>query len=238
MLEEENKQLKEKVKALLDKIEERDKNRYLISSFQKIINSYNPVEYLYSLLKICEYVIHYRALSTLVKMENVKAYDMELKNPTLGIWIKYQNVKKKYQDSNLTTSITNIENIINKEQKETLKTTTTYINLCELVVKLRNRLFGHGVVTYAISQNIVNDFMNITEILVLEFLDFSVTVEEEDKIKGLFQENIKAIIKKEGGFYLYNHGFDGTKEPSLEYLDYKTGKLYIKNEESAIQLDL
>ena len=103
-------------------------------------------------------------------------------------------------------------------------------DLCQTIIDVRNNLLGHGVITYDVSERIVKYLFVITKEFIRIFENVSVTIEEDEKIKNIFSDDIKATWKEDKLTYLYskmNRVDDENKKGSqnvAEYLNYETGK--------------
>ena len=233
---EKNEKLNIKIRQLLEKykkIEKTPEKEFIIKTLENM-NTSDATRSFYDLLKICEYVIHYRALQFIVNNpEEVKKEDIT--KTALGKWNKYQD-----QD-NETIKNVELEKAL-KYIKEKLELNDTigmnYQKICSILVSLRNKLMAHGSITYEISKKIVYDFAVITEVFIDKFINESEFIEEKQEIKNIFEKNKKAIIKKDNLIYLYNYSKQ-TKDGSMyEYLNYDTGKIIKENNNYILKLNL
>lgn len=233
---EKNEKLNIKIRQLLEKykkIEKTPEKEFIIKTLENM-NTSDATRSFYDLLKICEYVIHYRALQFIVNNpEEVKKEDIT--KTALGKWNKYQD-----QD-NETIKNVELEKAL-KDIKEKLELNDTigmnYQKICSILVSLRNKLMAHGSITYEISKKIVYDFEVITEVFIDKFINESEFIEEKQEIKNIFEKNKKAIIKKDNLIYLYNYSKQ-TKDGSMyEYLNYDTGKIIKENNNYILKLNL
>lgn len=233
---EKNEKLNIKIRQLLEKykkIEKTPEKEFIIKTLENM-NTSDATRSFYDLLKICEYVIHYRALQFIVNNpEEVKKEDIT--KTALGKWNKYQD-----QD-NETIKNVELEKAL-KDIKEKLELNDTigmnYQKICSILVSLRNKLMAHGSITYEISKKIVYDFAVITEVFIDKFINESEFIEEKQEIKNIFEKNKKAIIKKDNLIYLYNYSKQ-TKDGSMyEYLNYDTGKIIKENNNYILKLNL
>ena len=82
--------LKSNSKKLLDYINNmektsEEKNTYIKYGLNVVLNSFNYIEYFYTLLKISEYIIHYMALKNIIDNPG-KMSEENVKNGTLAAW--------------------------------------------------------------------------------------------------------------------------------------------------------
>lgn len=233
---EKNEKLNIKIRQLLEKykkIEKTPEKEFIIKTLENM-NTSDATRSFYDLLKICEYVIHYRALQFIVNNpEEVKKEDIT--KTALGKWNKYQD-----QD-NETIKNVELEKAL-KDIKEKLELNDTigmnYQKICSILVSLRNKLMAHGSITYEISKKIVYDFAVITEVFIDKFINESEFIEEKQEIKNIFEKNKKAIIKKDNLIYLYNYSKQRKDGSMYEYLNYDTGKIIKENNNYILKLNL
>lgn len=221
---------------------ETDKNRYIKYALNSIINSFNHVEYFYSLLKISEYVIHYIGLKVIIDSPE-KVDKTDVKSGTLSSWrkcINSSNFNKEYsvKDSNenkivetkdLILSIIEIRKILNLKTKGLNDIYYFVEDLSKIIADIRNNLTAHGTISYELAKNLIMPLFNIACTLVQEFEDLNITIREEDIIQEIFTNDITAIDKEKNEIYLYSNTVtekDDNKEVDLyrERLNYETGK--------------
>lgn len=247
---------RKKNKYLFDDIKE-EKNEYIKYGLNVILNSFNYVEYLYTLLKICEYIIHYMALKNVIdNPKEIQQKDVE--SGTLASWRNCISFNKKYSGNNtekiddiaseqdIINSIIEIREILAKEQKETVDKNVEHKNeyffkddICQIVIDIRNILLAHGVITYSVSEEIVHNLFNIVFILVKEFEELNITIHDDEKIKYIFEEEISAIYKKNNNeLFLYSDTVKQRKQELYkECLNYETGKRYVIDKKVTLNTD-
>ena len=214
----------------INEVEEKSKNMYITYSLNKILNSFNYIEYFYCLLKICEYIMHYMALKNIINnSQEIIDKKINIKTGTLAVWrdsIKYDKVYTK----GLKADFEIIDSVI--KLRTILKFKTNYDDnyrfefkkdLCKIIIDIRNNLLGHGVITYDVSERIVKYLLIITKEFITIFESLDVTIEEDEKIKNIFANDIYAIYKEGECTYLYNQT-NLKDEEAKEYLNYETGK--------------
>ena len=165
-----------------------------------------------------------------------------LRIPTLGIWINYQIGKNennnKYNNPNIIKSLNHIDDILNENHKFDNKTSCYYLDVCSYLLRIRNNILVHGILTYEVSKSLVNDLFNLMEIVVREFINLNISISEDDLIQGLFSKDFQALEKGEKDFYLYSYGIEKeNKDLLLEYLDYKNGNILVKSKDNKIKID-
>ena len=244
--DQENVKLKNRAQELKNKIGEERQYRYLIYSLDKIINSYNPIENFYTILKMTEYVLHYRALKNIILKGNLDEVSENLKEslktPTLGTWIGYQSNKedknKKYNNPELIKAFNHIDDVLKRPRKFEGKSTCFYQDICTYLLKIRNNILVHGVITYEVSLDLVEDLFTLGENIILAFLELNITILENELIEGLFKKDFQAIEEKEKMFYLYSYGEEkGKNDLFLEYLNYANGQVLVSSQHNKIKID-
>ncbi len=242
-----NIKLKSRAQELNNKISNKKQYDYLKYSLNKIINSYNPIENFYTILKMAEYVLHYRALKNIALKEDLTNASDNLKEglkaPTFGIWISYQNGKedknKKYNDPEIIKAFNHIDDILKRPRKFEDKSVCYYQDICTYLLRLRNNILIHGVITYDVSVELVEDLFTLCENIVLAFLELNITIEDNELIEGLFKnDSIKALEEEKNKYYLYSYGEEKDKNDLfLEYLNYDNGQVMVKTFDNKIKID-
>ena len=214
----------------INEVEEKSKNIYITYSLNKILNSFNYIEYFYSLLKICEYIMHYMALKNIINNpQEIIDKKIKIKNGTLAVWrdsIKYDKVynKSSKSDIEIIDSVIKLRKILNfKIDYDNNYSFEFKKDLCKIIIDIRNNLLGHGVVTYDVSGRIVKYLLTIAKEFIAIFEKLDVTIEEDEKIKSIFEKDIYAIYKEGEFIYLYNQT-NPKDDEAKEYLNYETGK--------------
>ena len=214
----------------INEVGEKSKNIYITYSLNKILNSFNYIEYFYSLLKICEYIMHYMALKNIINNpQEIIDKKIKIKTGTLAVWrdsINYDKVytKDSKSDIKIVDSMIKLRTILNFKTNYD----DNYIfefkkDVCKIIIDIRNNLLGHGVITYDVSERIVKYLLTITKEFITIFESLDVTIEEDEKIKNIFVNDIYAICKEGEYTYLYNQT-NPKDEEAKEYLNYETGK--------------
>ena len=214
----------------INEVEEKSKNIYITYSLNKILNSFNYIEYFYSLLKICEYIMHYMALKNIINNpQEIIDKKIKIKTGTLAVWrdsINYDKVynKSSKSDIEIIDSVIKLRTILNfKMNYDDNYSFEFKKDICKIIIDIRNNLLGHGVITYDVSERIVKYLLIIAKEFIAIFETLDVTIEEDEKIKNIFANDIYAIYKEGKYTYLYNQT-NPKDEESKEYLNYETGK--------------
>lgn len=263
--------LKEKIKKLLEYIENKEinnyiekkksdnkiaeeKNIYLKYGMNLILNSFNYIEYFYTMLKMSEYVIHYMGLKSLIEEKIIT--NQEVDNIKQATWRNFVKLKKEYSSKNkekiegivsqedIINSIIEMRKVINKTEigkcnyKEELKDTYTFKDICQTVADIRTKILVHGVILPLIAEKHINDLFNILFILVKEFEELNITIEDDEKIKNIFKKDLLAVYRYSERLFLYSNPVIEDKEIKYnECMNYETGKKKIIDAEATINLD-
>lgn len=266
-LEDDEEKLKSNCQKVLDYIKEKEskddeKNIYIKYALNKILDSFNYIEYFYNLLKISEYIIHYMAIKSMIDnperiKKKVSHKDIKEGNPK-G-WRDCIELNKKYSINNkekikgivsendLVKSINRIKQRVNKNSEKT--ECGFKEELCTTVADVRNNFVAHGVITYDISKEFVEDLFNVTCMLIIEFEELNITIKEDQMIKEIFAKEILATYKEDERLFLYYFAKENKKEDEKtkeitevevypEYINYETGKRKIIDESAKLQMDL
>lgn len=233
-LKEDDISLKEAVLDLFNSISQKensDKNIYIKYSLNTILKSFNYIEYFYSLLKICEYIIHYLGLKDVINApQKIIDKKIRVKDGGLSAWRDSINYDKTYnrtlaEDEKIISSLINLRKILEFKTEYN----ENYIfkfkkDLCKTIIDIRNNLLGHGVITYDVSERIVKYLFVVAKEFVNIFENIDITIEEDEEIKKIFAEDIKAIYKEDKFIYLYSKMNKNKSKDFPEYLNYETGK--------------
>lgn len=262
--------LKEKIKKLLEYIENKElnnyikkkksdnkiaeeKNIYLKYGMNLILLSFNYIEYFYTMLKMSEYVIHYMGLKSLIEEKIIT--NREVDNIKQATWRNFVKFQKEYSSENkekiegivsqkdIINSIIEMRKVINKTEigksndKELLKDTYTFKDICQTVADIRNKILVHGVILPLIAEKHINDLFNILFILVKEFEELNITIEDDEKIKNIFKKDLLAVYRYSERLFLYSNPVIEDKEIKYnECMNYETGKKKIIDAEATINL--
>lgn len=206
---------------------------YISSSLDKIIHCYDDVEILYSLLKIGEYVVHYRALKNIVDDSSIVKNSKSIVKPAFGVWATLQNTNNIYTSREIIATRNSLIDKLDRPVKDKEKNEVTFMYLVNLLVTTRNKYIGHGSISNKKARELNYDIFIIIRLLIEEFKNMDMDIKEDNVISNLFDKDIYAIKYINNNLYLYmNNLFDKT-----EYLDYGDGKIYIANTDNTIYLN-
>ncbi len=240
-------ELKTKVRRILNYIEEKDKgydirNKYIKYELKGIIDSFNYKQYFYSISKLSEYIIHYMALRSLLRNKNNIAKE-EIAKGNLEQWIDCISYDKEYSikeeeiivgvasKEEVYNSIMNIYTALNKKRQPNNSRKYSFkLDICGIFKTVNETINLSKEKSDDIIFNIVYDLLNIAFLLIYEFEELNIPIEEGEKIKDVFSRPTDAIIIEHNKLYLFtesNTGIRTNEELNKEYFNYETGKYSI-----------
>ena len=242
------------VKKLKESVPE-DKNTYIKYALNRIIESFNSIECFYHLLKIGEYITHYIALKSLLDDEQEVSQRVkidDIRTGMLATWRNCINFDVKYSEQedekiwdiasqkDIIKSINRLREVlgVGKIQKNEY---TFKKDICQIIADVRNRLMAHGVITYSVSESIVEDLFNVIFMAIKEFENININIKEDEKIKEIFKKEMSLAYKRENKLFLYSYSNYSKKEQKdiyQEYLNYETGKCDINCDTVKLEMNL
>lgn len=232
-LNKEDIELHDEVSNLYMTIDDSDRFKYIKNSLFKIMNCYDDVEILYSIIKMGEYVVHYRALINIVSDPSIIKNPRSISKPSFGVWSTLQNYNKKYTSRDILALRNNLIDQLDRSDREKSNDEVTFIFLVNLLVTARNKYLGHGSISTKKAKVLNYDLFKIIKILIDEFKNIDIDISTDSLITNIFDKDIYAIKKINGDLYLYMNNLDD----KTEYLDYGDGKIYIENTDNKIYLN-
>lgn len=222
------------LEEMINKISE-DRNTYLKYGLNQILSSFNYMEYFYTLLKMSEYVIHYMGLKSLLEedIEEVKA-----DNVKSGTWRELLDFNKEYSGkdnekiegivsfSDISDSIIRFNKIIkNSEIPNNLKNKFYFKDVCKKIGSIRNKMLVHGALSYKAAEENSIYLFNLLFLLVKEFEELNITIDDDEKIKNIFEKDILAVYRYSDRMFLYSNSIIEDKKVIYnECINYETGK--------------
>lgn len=229
-----DKREEKELEEIINKISE-DRNTYLKYGLNQILDSFNYMEYFYTLLKMSEYVIHYMGLKSLLEedIEEVKA-----DNVKSGTWRELIDFNKEYPGNNneeiegivsfsdISESIIRFNKIIkNSEKPNNLKNKFCFKDVCKTIGSIRNKMLVHGALSYKVAEENSIYLFNLLFLLVKEFEELNITIEDDEKIKNIFEKDISAVYRYSDRMFLYSNSIIEDKKVIYnECINYETGK--------------
>ena len=134
--------------------------------------SIDPAAQFYNLIKICEYCIHMQALKALCSADMPdEKKSLKLINPSLGTLVGMQMADDVIHDISLADNARNIDMFLTGRNNSPIrKSRVSYRQICELIVRLRNRYLGHGVMSEQVIFDLLRPLSSIMTAIVKAFV--------------------------------------------------------------------
>ena len=228
---------------------EEEKNTYLKYGVEQILNSFNYMEYFYTLLKMSEYVIHYMGLKSILEESNE---DIKIDSVKFGTWRELLDFNKEYSSrdtkkiekivslNDIANSIIEINKIAKNNNKEICLEDKFYFkDVCKAIGTIRNRMLVHGAISYKTAENTVDYLFNLLFLLVKEFEELNITIEDDEKIKNIFEKDISAVYRYSNKMFLYSNSvLEDKKVIYNECINYETGKKKVIDGKACFNIDI
>ena len=234
-IDKEELELKDKISKLLKTIKDERKNKYIKYGLNSIITSFSIKEQFYTLIKMSEYIIHYRALNDIINNPNI-SNKMDVRIGNLSSWIKCIKTTKTYKGEN-NKVVEYLCNYCGKSVPNGLTdslNTTIYANS---IAYLRNGL-THGILNDDDIRKLISKLYIVFTVLLKELDSINTNIEDDTLIKELFNPSINALITNNNKDYLYSSTVrELDKDKYKQWLNYETGKLSSDGEKT-INIDI
>lgn len=174
----------------------------------------------YTLLKMAEYCIHIRALCMLCKSDTEDPKICEkIINPSFGTLCSLQEAPELiFQDPELAGALRWLDMLSCAKKTSQIRTRrASYNELCQIMVRLRNRFVGHGTMIYSIDEQVLAPLAAAVHCLIQVFLDGSRHLAPD----ACILPSIPAFLEAEDR-YCYFSGID--RAGYISYLDFFTGR--------------
>lgn len=179
----------------------------------------------YTLLKMAEYCIHIRALCRLCSGSCADpGFCRKIVNPSFGTLCSLQEEPElAFQDPELAGALRWLDMLSCTKGTSQIKTRrASYGELCQVMVRLRNRFVGHGTMIYSIDEQVLTPLATAVHCLVQVFLDGPRQFPPDARIlPSLLDFSIPAFLETETGPYYFS-GID--QAGYISYLDFSTGR--------------
>lgn len=226
-----------KLRGYLDAYANTDKYSYVKEELTKINLASDEVATFYRLVKIVEYIFHYRAIALLAMGKgNSKHIDKRKFTSSMGSWKAIQNISNKvYKDDEVVQAYRLIDGILNQSLGG--KRVVKYHEISDLLTQLRNRYIGHGTMAFSVSTKLLISLMILVLVVLQEFLEDGLEISDNDVIKldALEGEEVYCMIKdpnpmEEDPYVGLLSGFTKEERVIMEFLDYKKGEILSNTE--------
>lgn len=202
-----------------------DSDPFLEQELYNLCAGSGVVAQFYTLLKIAEYCIHIRALCTLCSRSHADSGICErIINPSFGTLCDLQQEPERiFQDPELAGALRWLDMLSCAKSTSQIRTRrASYAELCQVMVRLRNRFIGHGTMIYSINEQVLPPLASSVYRLVQVFLEESHRLSPDACILPSMPEySIPAFLETEIGRCCFA-GID--QAGYVSYLDFFTGR--------------
>lgn len=198
---------------------------FLVQELYGLCAGSGVVAQFYALLKMAEYCIHIRALCRLCNHSEADPRTCrKIINPSFGTLCDLQEEPERiFQDPELAGALRWLDMLSCTKGTSRIKTRrASYNELCQVMVRLRNRFVGHGTMIYSIDEQVLAPLAIAMHRLVQVFLDGPRQLPPDARIlPSLPEASIPAFLETEDGPYYFS-GID--QAGYISYLDFSTGR--------------
>lgn len=176
-------------------------------------------EYFYELIKLAEFMIHYKSLADYERLHSSYLMeDISLPLGTLADNIKDSSHPELSQNEDYKGAVEYLYELLPGVDDAFSKDDPLGSGR-RILVTLRNRSLGHGAVTYAVTDKLVEQTAIVVFALAEDFLSQEEPFMEFERVYGLYEK----FRQENGHLYLLMAMYgNGT---SFHYLDYATGEM-------------
>ena len=146
-------------------------NEYILNKLNALALAADPVVQFYEIIKICEYCIHIRALKSLCADHEYSELNSEkLIHPSFGTVSSLQKSDYVFSDPDLAMDARLLDMLLTGKHSSSISCLrVSYLQLCELIVRLRNRYLGHGIMSGKATFRMMKPLSKIMNLIVREF---------------------------------------------------------------------
>jgi len=202
----------------------------VVNTLYSIVGRSNEVESFYQLLKVAEYIIHYRALLCLAETPGLTVSQ----DPSFGAWNTAQMHYSKWEDAELDNTL----RLLGTAAGGRFQERNRYDRACSIMVCLYNHYVGHGTMVYRVTPEITAALAQVTDRLIREFYSEkrSLSPQSSLTVKDREGREIKAaaMVEKEDEPLLFSSLVWFADGPSFEYISYSDGTYCYVGEERHI----
>ncbi len=215
-----------------------DKFSFLHSQLQMIHKTFNPTELFYQLLRMMEYILHYRALYVLTKsnIETVESFDSFSIGGWANMQYKLDQVAPKYmEDDPVHQAYLTILSLLKKQR---FPSSSTFVDIVQSVIELRNKYLGHGSITFSVSDELLEALMVLTKEMVFMFQHDVSRLEQSSAILIKINKITKQIPCRLEDGSLLSYWIHDEEASFDEYLNYTNGHVTRNGNVFTIQLSM
>lgn len=202
-----------------------DGDPFLERELYDLCAGYGVVAQFYTLLKMAEYCIHIRALCMLCRrvIADPKVCE-KIVNPSFGTLCDLQQEPERiFSDPGLAGALRWLDMLSCAKSTSQIRTRrASYAELCQVMVRLRNRFIGHGTMIYSINEQVLPPLAAAVSRLVQVFLEGAHHLTPDARVLPSMPEySLPAFLETEAGRFCFA-GVDPAGY--ISYLDFSTGK--------------
>ncbi len=217
------KKIRQTIWDLNASLPEENKFSFLHYQLKTIHKTFNSTELFYQLLRIIEFVLHYRALYVLSTSDKETMQNFD--SFSIGGWanLQYQleQAAPKYMEGDPVHKAYLVVMTLLKKTK--LPNSCKFDDVIQAMIELRNKYLGHGSITYSVSDQLLEALMELTKEIVIMFqhdvsrLSPSTYIILKADNKG---KRIPCYLEDDSLLSYWIHDEEASFE---EYLNYQTG---------------
>lgn len=204
---------------------DRDGDPFLENELYGLCAGNGVVAQFYTLLKMAEYCIHIRALIMLCgQFPADSRIGEKITNPSFGTLCDLQKEPELvFPDPELAGALRWLDMLSCAKSTSQIRTRrATYAELCQVMVRLRNRFVGHGTMIYSINEQVLAPLATAVYSLIQVFLDRPHQLPPDARILPSMPEySVPAFLETETGRWCFS-GID--QAGYISYLDFYTGR--------------
>ena len=200
---------------------------YIMKRISSLAGNTDPLSQFYELIKICEYCIHMQALKTLCTDRTYtekQAEHFTISRMSLGFLNRLQLIDITYHDPQLARSARELDMMLTGKNSSSLRQSrVTYMNLCELVVRLRNRYLGHGIMSEKVTFQMIRPLTEVMYQIVNTFVGSERLQDDDCIVSPEGYEPVPAIVSHQKETYFFCGYYHDESGWYADYLCFRMG---------------
>jgi hypothetical protein len=224
----ENSKLSELMSELFSELPKGNKFNFVVQKVSNLARN-NATEAFYDMIKVSEYMLHYRALYKLANQMTEVQTEVTF---SMGSWQSLQEEDSRPIEDAAVLEAAGLVLEVLSNGKEQIRKRIYYNDITRLLVRLRNKYIGHGTLTYSISEELLNSAVvlagKVYEIFLQDGYELTkacyITKADAFGEIPVQEDQIPCCHLEEPLELLYNASIvDGAAK--YEYIDYITGNI-------------